>query len=165
MAQKQVNDNGMIMIHKSVKKLITTSWMQNNAYTFISNDNSYKNTNETICRTISVRSIMFGILCSIVVLKIQSQPNGLWSTQQHQFQNVFKIMIQTILIKRSMQSTICKPKNKREIYIERVTRICLGSSLIDIAMGTFALNSNSNWCIILYLTYKMCVYKRWRNWI
>lgn len=54
-----------------------------------------------------------------------------------------------MLIKRLKYSIICEPKNKpeREKEIERereYTQICLGSSPIDLAMGMFSLNSNSN---------------------
>lgn len=40
---------------------------------------------EAICRTPSVQTILFEILCGVVDLKTQLEPKELWSNQQRQF--------------------------------------------------------------------------------
>lgn len=60
----------------------------------ISNDKAHKKSIDTNYQTPCVQSILFQNLCGFVDLKIQSQSKGLWSTQQHLFQNLIKYIIQ-----------------------------------------------------------------------
>jgi hypothetical protein len=144
------------------QQLSTTNWILYNRKSLSPMISTNKKLSQIICQTLDMRKTKFEILYGVCCSK-KSNHNQMVSEQynKHKIKNVIKIMIQTMLIWWSKQLTICESKNKRDREKE-YTKICLGSSPIDLVMGTSSLNSNLNWeSIIINLTLKMYVYKRW----
>ena len=122
---------------------------------------THKKLSQIIFQTLGVRKTKFEILYGVCCSK-KSNHNQMVSElyNKHEIKNVTKIMIQIMLIWWSEQLTICESRNKRDREKE-YTNICLGSSPIDLVMGTSSLNSNLNWYIIIIkLTLQKYVYKR-----